>query len=292
MFSLSACHQLYHELLILKKCALGTYRFRSAQTINLQTSYQKRQTNEDIYEVVSILIQWNFGLICWLHFTCHFPHMSPPAGARWAWGLRTDREEWWWQWCYCGGPVGGKQVDMLVYIYMMMCFEIMNACWTPSTFSKLMYCTCTLNTFLLVDGTPYFCPTPWTNLKILACTRCVWEIKTKNFRSILVTIQDPHNVAKLKTQLDEAMALIAKLKVSNQTPVATPPPGGVPTPSPPPSTGAKAPSKATTPATPAAKAAPKVAPKRAATPPQAWRHYLYLFSALVYLPLVTSTSSN
>ena len=72
VFSLSACHQLYHELLILKKCALGTYRFRSAQTINLQTSYQKRQTNEDIYEVVSILIQWNFGLICWLHFTCHF----------------------------------------------------------------------------------------------------------------------------------------------------------------------------------------------------------------------------
>ena len=138
MFSLSACHQLYHELLILKKCALGTYRFRSAQTINLQTSYQKRKTNEDIYEVVSILIQWNFGLICWLHFTCHFPHMSPPSGARWAWGLRSDREEWWWQWCYCGGPVGGKQVDMLV---MMMCFEIMNACWTPSTFSKLMYCT-------------------------------------------------------------------------------------------------------------------------------------------------------
>ena len=188
MFSLSACHQLYHELLILKKCALGTYRFRSAQTINLQTSYQKRQTNKDIYEVVSILIQWNFGLICWLHFTCHFPHMSPPAGARWAWGLRTDREEWWWQWCYCGGPVGGKQVDMLVYIYMMMCFEIMNACWTPSTFSKLMYCTCTLYTFLLVDGTPYFCPTPWTNLKILACTRCVWEIKTKNFRSRIHTM--------------------------------------------------------------------------------------------------------
>ena len=83
-------------------------------------------------------------------------------------------------------------------------------------------------------------------------------------------MQDPDGVAKLKSQLDEAMALIAKLQVSNQTPsVATPPPGGIPTPSPPASTSGRAPSsKSTTPLSKSTAPAPKVAAKRAAAPPQ------------------------